>query len=303
MHDLSTRAMQKSRQKGAICAALLAAFSCSSLSLAAATSTTAPKASYASSGRTAHEIAIVQVEPGQEHLILRARLAEAAATINSSVDWTIRDALGAIMLHEAAGSASVALRPGDYTVEAIYGAARLNQSVNVLRGTQLEVTFVLNVGGLRILPLLGGAGVPQGFAESRIYAKSGSDAGKLVAISKLPGEVLRVAAGQYRIESRFQGGNAVAITDVVVKPGVMSALNVDHVAGLARLSYAGGNAADIFWQVADDAGRTVAEFEGLGSSLALKPGQYSAQVKIGAEVRTTRFTIAAGEKYDIAIGR
>jgi hypothetical protein len=303
MHELSTRAMRRSRQKGAIIAALLTAIFHSGMGLAAASPAAAPTGSRPQIGHAAHQIAITQVKDGKERLTLQARLAEGTAVINRGIDWTIRDASGAILLQEAAPAADAALPPGDYAVEAAYGTVVMKQAVTLPPQTELEVTFVLDVGGLRILPLLGGTGIPEGLAESRIYVTSGRAAGQLVAVSTLPGEVLRVAAGSYRIESRFRSGNAVAVTDVVVRPGVMSAVNIDHVAGLARLSYANANTADIFWQVVDDAGRLIAEFDGAGASLALKPGGYTAQAKIGGQLRSAHFAVAAGERYDIAISR
>ena len=76
------------------------------------------------------------------------------------------------------------------------------------------VSFVLEVGGIRVLPRVQGLGLTAAQTQSLVYALSGADKGKLITISKVPGEILRVKSGDYRIESRFATGNAVAVVDV-----------------------------------------------------------------------------------------
>jgi hypothetical protein len=118
----------------------------------------------------------------------------------------------------------------------------------------------------------------------------------------MPGEILRVEAGDYRIESRFAAGNAVAVADVHVKPGVMSAVEIDHAAGLARLSYVGAPDTAVSWLVTDDKGEALPAIDGLSASVILKPGTYIAKAQIGDEFLTASFDISAGQERDILLG-
>ncbi len=164
------------------------------------------------------------------------------------------------------------------------------------------VSFVLEVGGIRVLPRVQGLGLTSAQTQSLVYALSGADKGKLITISKVPGEILRVKSGDYRIESRFAAGNAVAVVDVHVSSGIMSAVEIDHAAGLARLSYVGAPDAHVFWLVSNDHGEVLPAIDGLSASVVLKPGAYIAKAQIGTELLTASFDIAAGQERDILLG-
>jgi hypothetical protein len=158
------------------------------------------------------------------------------------------------------------------------------------------------VGGIRILPRLKNLGPAPADAQSLVYAVSGHNKGKLITISTTPGEILRVEAGDYRIESRFAAGNAVAVADVHVKPGIMSAVEIDHAAGLARLAYVGAPDANVSWQVTDAGGEALPAIKGLSANVVLKPGSYVARAKIGSESLTANFVITEGQARDILLG-
>ena len=147
-----------------------------------------------------------------------------------------------------------------------------HKHLTLLEANRLIVSFVLDVGGIRVLPRVKGLGLAPAQAQSLVYALSGPNKGKLITISKMPGEILRVKAGDYRIESRFAAGNAVAVADVHVKPGIMSAVEIDHAAGLARLSYVGAPDANVSWLVTNEEGEALPAIDGLSASIVLKPG-------------------------------
>jgi hypothetical protein len=303
----STRAMHISRWKGAICAALLAAASFSAVEAASVplteNSSLAGQPNSPSASNVAHEIAITQVATGQEGLELSASLDGDGGTINRDIDWTLRDASGAVVFQRSLPIAVISLKPGDYTLELGYGAARMSQQLTLLEGNQLRINFILNIGGIRILPRLKGLAALPAPSQTKVYANSGHDKGKLVATSQIPGEILRVASGDYRIESRFMSGNAVAVTDVNVKPGIMSAVEIDHIAGYARLTATSDAVHGILWQISTSAGENLVEQEAQSLAVVLKPGTYTARAQIGTEVRTAQFVIKAGEASDIALAK
>ena len=310
MHDLSTRALQIRRQKSATSAALLTAvlfLTQISWSDARAAPVSTEESALAVAvprfqTQVAHDIAIEIVKPGNEGVELTARLSESSGLIERDISWVLKDSQGAVVYDKSTELANVALPPGDYAVEAHYGSANFAQSFTLLEANRLIVSFVLDIGGIRVLPRVKGLGLALTQSQSLVYALSGSDKGKLITISKMPGEILRVKAGDYRIESRFTTGNAIAVTDIHVNAGVMSAVEIDHNAGLARLSYVGAPDAAVTWLVVNDHGEELAPIDGLSANVVLKPGTYVARAQIGTEWLTANFDIAAGQERDILLG-
>jgi ribosomal protein L3 len=126
--------------------------------------------------------------------------------------------------------------------------------------------------------------------------------GKLIAHSENGGELLKLPAGLYRVESRMGEGNVVAVTDVRVRPGKMSAIEVNHQAGVARLNFVGAPDALVTWDVRPIDGVKIASLTGITQKLALKPGTYLAEAHVNGETLTAKFNIAAGEERDIMLG-
>ena len=305
MNDLSTRSWNIRRQGRASIAAALAAvlFFGSSIGFTAAPTTDNLKPSSTQhSKNTAHEIAIEIVKSGLEGLELSARLSENDNAIVREIGWVIRSSNNEIVFDGTTAIADAPLPPGDYSIEISYGSSQMTQSLTLLAGNRLSVNFILDVGGIRILPRLKGIALLGTPTQSWVYAISGEQNGKLITISERPGEILRVSAGAYRIESRFAAGNAVATTDVKVKAGIMSAVEIDHLAGLARLSYIGAPSKDISWQVKSATGEILPAIEGLTANYVLKPGKYVAEAHAAGELLTAKFDIAVGQERDIILG-
>ena len=249
-----------------------------------------------------HDIAIETVAPGSEGLELSARLTDDGGIIQRPVTWTVSSSTGEPVFSGDTPIADFAVKPGDYVVDIRYGAVHLDQTVSLVGGTRLIASFVLDAGGIRILPRLEGMGLPPTPSKSLVYALSGAHPGELLVTSTEPGEILRVPAGDYRIESHFAIGNASAVADVKVKPGLMSAVEIDHQAGLARLAFVGAPDATVQWLISDAAGATLPPIEGLTADAVLKPGSYTATAQIGSETLTAKFNITAGEARDIILG-
>ncbi len=315
MHDHSTRALHHRYQKGARTAALLVA----ALFLVLVATVYGP--SLAQSGTNtnsdvaaidrqsiapltdlAHEIAIRTVADGEEGLMLRARLDANGGPIERPIGWIITTSAGETLHNFQAPSADLALPPGDYMVRITYGAASFERGLTLLPGNHLSVNYVLNVGGLRVLPRVKGIGLPQAPSTAKIFALSGINQGQLIAQSDVPGEVVRLAAGEYRVESRFDAGNTLAVADVKIKPAIMTAIDIDHAAGVARLSFVGAPGADVAWDIATTSGEKLATTIGLSADVVLKPGTYIASATAGGEVMTATFAIEAGEARDIILG-
>lgn len=236
------------------------------------------------------EVRIELTEPGNEGLAFNARLSEDGGLITWPVSWQVKAYGGETLFTRDAARAALAAEPGDYVVEASYGAVKVERKVTLLAGQRLAVTFVLNAGGLRVLPKVKQLNPPQAQPFTSIY----DDGGTLVAITNEPGEVLRLGAGGYRIESRFQPGNAEAETRVTVKPGLMSAVEIDMNAGIARLDASRAGESDVYWIITDARGRALPGIAGPTADVVLKPGRYTLRTRIDDTEKTSSFTIESG---------
>jgi hypothetical protein len=245
-----------------------------------------------------HELRIEFTDAGAEGLQLAARLDERGGLVNRPVTWTVKRAMGG---SAAAGEpvysgeapvADLKLEPGEYRVEASYGLARVVHEVTVHPGQRVGVTLILHVGGVRALSLVDDRYVPAGIAAAhRIYALSGPHSGqRLTATTQ--GEVARLEAGDYRVESHFEPGNAVAEMTVAIKPGILSSLEISHLAGLVRVEYPRGGE-DSFEVRAVD-GDWAWRGRGPGGDLVLAPGRYEARTLTG-EARTVGFEVSQGD--------
>ena len=303
MGDLSTRPPHIRHQRlERLAPALVAAlFLNASMAIASTerpigSNSPAPEITLPASG----EMAITTVPEGDEGLELSARYTEGGKVLVDNIAWKISDEDQAIVYDRTSAMVTLPLRPGKYHIEASFGSAHLEESVNVQSGTKLGLSLVMNAGALRILPRVKGVGQIELASSAKVFAFSGIEKGKLVATSTTPGQVLNVTAGDYRIESKFENGNAVAVTDVHVKAGFMSAVNIDHLAGLAKLSIAGLINQSLQWTVTDESGlisvSTTAQF-------ILKPGHYVASVVSKNQNLKSGFEIAAGETLDVDLSK
>lgn len=256
----------------------------------------------ASASEQAHPVAIELVQPGREGLELTARLTEDGGIIKRNITWTVRRPDRDTVFSSEVGAADVSLPPGDYMVAAEYGTMNLSRMVSLPEASRMMVSFVLRAGAIRVDARMDGEALPTLRPKSRVFALADGEAGRLLATGAATGETIRVPEGRYRVESRAGAGNAAAVTDVEVKAGRVSTVDVSLKAGIARLSFVGAPTAEVMWNVEDAEGRRIARQNGLNADLALLPGTYTAKARIGAELLTATFRIAAGETRDIMLG-
>ncbi|MCA3555826.1 hypothetical protein [Aestuariivirga sp.] len=285
MHDRSTRARrQRHRRSGTFAACAVAIFMCC-----------AP----AALADAAHGIAIQLVQPGREGLELSARLTADGGPLQQNISWTIRGPDGGTVYSGADGTADVSLAPGDYVVDASYGATLVEKRVSIPPATRLKLSLLLDAGGLKVEPMLGNIAVPPVASRVRVFSMDGR---RLVAVSVTPGEIIRLPRGTYRVESRVSTGNAKAVADVHVAAGRVATVKIAHKAGLARLAFVGAPDAVVSWEIEDQSGEAIAARSGIRANVTLLPGTYTARAEVGAELLTATFNIAAGEARDILLG-
>jgi hypothetical protein len=236
-----------------------------------------------------HELRIALTRQGTESIELAARLSENGGIITLPVEWTIRRA-GETIFHDHVPVVDRVIEPGDYVVEAGYGTVRVAQSVTVLAGQSIGLTLILNVGGIRALAMVKDIPPVQGIVSSYEIYDEGS--GRLVTRSQEAGEVIRLKAGKYLVESRLSPGNTIARSDVVVKPGILSSLEIRHEAGVAAIDLADGLA----WSIRDLSSGWTASGEGRQEAVVLAPGIYEFEYGSAGQRRLVSFTITAGER-------
>lgn len=247
-------------------------------------------------------IAIGVVNPGEESVSFTAHVGDLKSGLATGIRWRVRNELRELVYDETADAFSKAMPPGVYFIEAGYGNAVLREQFTLLEGNKLAISFALNTGALRVLPALKGIATNEIASQTLVYSMSGPDRGRLVAQSSMAGEVIKLRAGLYRVENRFGPGNTVAVTDVRVRPGLISGLEITHLGGLAKFSFVGSASARVNWEVKAQGGLSVAVFDGPEQMIALKPGAYEAEAFVNGEVLSAKFNISAGEERNILLG-
>ncbi|MGI9513731.1 MAG: hypothetical protein ACR2OL_12585 [Anderseniella sp.] len=239
------------------------------------------------------ELRIEITGPGREGIRLAGRLTSEGGLINKPITWKLVHTLGdgalsgETIYKGARPIADIPLEPGNYRIEARYGSVSTVKPVVLAKGQHLDLTFVFNVGGLRTLSTLGNEPLPQKMrAVHRAYAINGSSAGQLIATSQRQGGLMRLGAGTYRLESEIEPGNTVTHTEVTIKPGILTSLNLDHEAGIAVINAPDG----VPWSVGSAEKNWRRSGIGPGM-LTLAPGRYTYN-----DTRQTRTIIVVSGK-------
>lgn len=306
MHEFSTRAWKLRRHASAIRRSLLAAVLVLASALPISAEATLPQNSPAEADPSvitpAYDAAILLVANGQEGFQLSARLSEDSEPLQQPIAWKIFDENGLMLFEVTSPAATVDLPPGSYKLQAAYGSALYQRTIALEQGQRQDLSLLLDAGAIRILAHVRGL-LTDRPASNLIYANSGPGKGRLVTISKVPGEIVPLAAGTYRVESRFEPGNAILVTDVTVRPGIMSSVDVSHNAGLMRFRYDGPQSDDVHWQVLNSSGQLLLQLQGGTTSAMLKPGDYRVEMQAAGHMAASRFLLSAGEEKSLQLGR
>ncbi|HKG75620.1 MAG TPA: hypothetical protein VKA79_15375 [Aestuariivirgaceae bacterium] len=244
---------------------------------------------------------------GTEGFELAARLQERGGIVTKPVSWRVFRILtepggGDLVYEGTTPVADFVALPGDYRIDVEYGFARYSRMITLDPERRQSIAFNLNVGGLRVLSRLA-ADVPVSFSTShRIFALTGTSRAHLVAEDAVPGDLLRLPAGRYRIESHLEPGNAVARAEVEVKPGMLSAVEIDHKAGIASFAVA-NDAQARAWHILSPSGQIAATVDGAAPAVVLAPGTYWVQAAAGAHTMTRSFTVSAGRHVQVTLSR
>jgi hypothetical protein len=251
---------------------------------------------------------------GRGQIFLSAYLTDTSPAITQGLVWRVfRDGSGSegkIQLVSTHREASPTLRldAGNYRINVALGRANLTRKIAVAGDQLTRERFVLNAGGLRVLPVLS-SGEPASEKQVSIDVESDErdDHGertKIITGAK-PGLVLRLNAGIYSIVSTYGDANAVARADVTVEAGKLSEVTLLHAA--ARVSFklvtrGGGDAiADTQWSVTNRQGDPIKQSSGALPTHLLSPGDYAVRANHAGRFYKRDFSVKAGDSTVVEV--
>jgi len=251
---------------------------------------------------------------GTEGLELVARLSETSSYIKRPVEWTVfeRDPqmanFGKQVYHGVVSLADISLKPGQYRIEAKYGYATTAKNVTILPQTRLAVSLNLQVGGIRTLSKVFGVNANNyANATHKIYRLQDNKPVKLITDKVSQGEIIRLSAGEYKIESRFELGNTLAVAKVTIKPGILTSLNIEHQASMARLQFVKQSQKEAKWTVTSLKSGPNGRWSKSGTSktpnIILAPGRYQFAASINGKKFIKTLTLERGKAATILLGK
>jgi hypothetical protein len=250
--------------------------------------------------------------PGQVSLV--AYLTDTSPPITQGLVWRVfrdsgrSDGKAQLVATHKEASPTLRLEPGTYRINVALGRANLTRKITVASDQPGSEKFVLNAGGLRIVPLLvSGERASEKLVSFYVESDERDEYGqrtKIVAGAKA-GIVLRLNAGIYSIVSTYGDANAVARAEVSVEAGKLSEVTLTHPA--AQVSFklvtrGGGDAiSETEWSVANGQGDTVKESSGALPSHILAPGTYVARAKHAGRLYKRDFAVKAGDNVLVEV--
>jgi len=202
------------------------------------------------------------------------------------------------------------LAPGEYIVNVAFGRANLTRRISVGPEQGAQERFVLNAGGLRIIPALAGhEPINEKAVSYEIYSDERDQHGQRVRVASgiRPGIIVRLNSGLYNIVGSYGDANAIARADVTVEAGKISEATLTHAAGMATfklVARSGGDAfADTQWSLVNAQGEVVKESSGALPTHILAPGTYTVSAKNAGEVFQKTFTLRAGQSLQVEVLR
>ncbi len=252
--------------------------------------------------------------PGQLSLV--ALLTQDGQSIDQGLIWRVfgpkpgPDGKPPLISTHREASPVLRLEPGEYLVNVAFGRANLTRKVTVSNERAVQERFVLNAGGLRLIPVLaGGEAVNAKAVVYDIYSDERDRYGQRMRVmgAVRPGVVLRLNAGIYNVVGTYGDANAVMRADVTVEAGKLTEATITHAAAKVTFKLVaspGGDAiADTQWTVANTQGETIKETVGALPTHIFAPGTYIVSARNGGAIFQRQFAIQAGDNVQVEVLR
>jgi hypothetical protein len=251
---------------------------------------------------------------GRGQLTLAAYLTDTSPPITQGLVWRVyRDKAGPggkpllVSTHKEP-SPVVRLDAGTYRINVALGRAYLTRKIAVNGDQAGREKFVLNAGGLRLIPVLASREpASDKLVSYDVESDERDEYGQRIKVvtGARAGLVLRLNAGNYSVVSTYGDANAVARADVAVEAGKLSEVTLAH--AVATVSFklvtrSGGEAiADTQWSVATAQGGSVKESSGALPSHFLAPGTYLVRAKHAGRLYKRDFAVKAGDNVLVEV--
>lgn len=205
-------------------------------------------------------------------------------------------------------SPSLQLAAGEYLVNVAFGRANVTRRITVMPGAATTEQFMLNVGMLRVIALVGSnQPAPPNTVAFDVLSDDRDQFGQRLKVisAARPGKQLRLNSGVYHLVSTYGDANSIVMADLTVEPGKLTEATVIHQASRVTFKLvrrAGGEAiADTQWSIINRQGDIVKESAGALPTHLLAPGTYTVSARSqGATFRRT-FGVRHGETAQIEV--
>jgi len=201
----------------------------------------------------------------------------------------------------AAREAEFVVPPGTYHVSVRQGGLEGREVLAVGPGEVVRRTLALAAGKVVLESRL--AGTAQRLGEGVSYRIEQLDSAEpsLLSTSR-PSPELLLASGRYRVEARYQSGNARSVREFDLKSGQTLQLNLEFAAANVRLRLAGGTLSEPLWTIRDEAQRTVWVSGQADSVATLQAGRYAIELETQEKHYRRVVDLRAGETRLIELG-
>lgn len=256
------------------------------------------------------------VKQGTEGLELSAKLSSESPPLIANIKWEIynfeksSDGNRAQIVTTDVSQPTLPLAPGRYIVRAVFGVSSTAKVVKITTAQVTDATFILNVGGIRVKPLLIAGEPPDGkIPHQWIYLVSKADSlasPELIATADDPKKIHQLAAGTYELISRFGTANAVVKTNVTVSPGLLTEVEVSHKASIVQFKLfkkwrGGEELMDVSWKLLDDEDNVIAKNLNANAGEIIAPGRYKIVALYNNTTYSKIFKVKPGKKKLIKV--
>jgi hypothetical protein len=251
---------------------------------------------------------------GAGQVMLAAFLTEESQALQQGLVWRVfREKAGSDGKHPLVttvrdAAPTLRLEPGTYLVNVALGRANLTRKITVSAGQPLQERFVLNAGGLRVVPvLLDGQPANERAVSYDVQSDERDQHGERIKVitGAKAGIVLRLNAGIYSIVSTYGDANAVARADVTVEAGKLIEVKLPHAAAKVTFKLVtrrGGDAiADTQWSLATGQGEQVRDSSGALPTHFLAPGSYVVSARHAGRVYRQEFRVKSGDNAFVEV--
>lgn len=187
------------------------------------------------------------------------------------------------LARSAAREPEFVLPPGTYYIVLRQGGLETRERIALNPGDVVRRTLSLAAGQLAVSTKLAGAAQPLSEGVSYRIERLDEPASEVTTTGRAAPTLL-LASGRYRVEGRYGAMNARMVREVEVRAGQTQQIVFEQQVATVRLRLT-GSLSDVFWEVRDEAGRTVWTTGQQEPQAILQAGRY----KVRAETRDKRY--------------